>query len=65
MYFTVVIYFYTCISSFADTFFVISWQDYDVEFINKNGSNLEHIRERIGEFLVTQVINPKGEFHFE
>jgi hypothetical protein len=66
MYFTVVVYFYTCISSFADTFFfVISWQDYDVEFINKNGSSLKHIRERIAEFLVTQVIDPKVEFYFE
>jgi hypothetical protein len=45
-------------------FLVISWQDYDVEFINKNGSSLEHIRERIAEFLVTQVIDPKGELHF-
>jgi hypothetical protein len=45
-------------------FLVISWQDYDVKFINKNGSSLKHIRERIAEFLVTQVINPKGEFHF-
>jgi hypothetical protein len=46
-------------------FLVISWQDYDVEFINKNGSCLKHIRDRIAEFLITQVIDPKGEFHFE
>jgi hypothetical protein len=45
-------------------FFVIAWQDYDVEFINKKDSSLEHIRDRIAEFLVTQVIDPKGEFHF-
>jgi hypothetical protein len=45
-------------------FLVISWQDYDVEFINKNGSSLEHFRDRIAEFLVTQVIDSKGEFHF-
>jgi hypothetical protein len=45
-------------------FLVISWQDYDVEFINKKGSSLEHIRERIAEFLVTQVIDRKREFHF-
>jgi hypothetical protein len=32
--------------------------------INKKGSSLEHIRERIAEFLKTQVIDPKGEFHF-
>jgi hypothetical protein len=46
-------------------FLVISWQDYDVEFINKNGSSLEHIREKITEFLVMQVIDPKGEFYFK
>jgi hypothetical protein len=34
-------------------FLVISWQDYDVEFINKNGYCLEHIRERIVEFLAS------------
>jgi hypothetical protein len=45
-------------------FLVISWQDYDVEFINKKGSSLERIRERIAELLVTQVIDPKGKFHF-
>jgi hypothetical protein len=45
-------------------FLVISWQDYDIEFINKKDSSLEHIRERIADFLVTQVIDPKGEFHF-
>jgi hypothetical protein len=64
MYFTIVIYFYICISSFADTFSCYIVEDYDVEFINKKGSSLEHIRGRITEFLVTQVIDPKGEFHF-
>jgi hypothetical protein len=41
-------------------FLVISWHDYDVEFINKKSSSLEHIKERIAEFLITQVIDPKG-----
>jgi hypothetical protein len=45
-------------------FLVISWQDYDVEFINKKSSSLEHIRERITEFLKTQDIDLKGEFYF-
>jgi hypothetical protein len=45
-------------------FLVILCQDYDIEFISKKGSSLEHIRERIVEFLVTQVMDPKGEFHF-
>jgi hypothetical protein len=45
-------------------FLVISWQDYVIEFINKNGSSLEHIRERIAEFLVTQVIDPKWRISF-
>jgi hypothetical protein len=64
MYFTIIIYFYIYISSLLIHFLVISWQDYDVEFINKKGSSLEHIRERIAEFLITQVIDPKGKFHF-
>jgi hypothetical protein len=64
MYFTIVFYFYTCISSFTDTFSCYIVKDYDVEFLNKNGSSLEHIKERIAEFLVMQVIDPKGEFHF-
>jgi hypothetical protein len=64
---------YTLLSSFIFTdafqlllihFLVISWQDYDTEFIKKNGCSLE-TSERIAEFLVTQVIDPKGEFHFE
>jgi Ulp1 family protease len=45
-------------------FLIISWQNYDVEFINKKGSSLEHIKERITESLVTQVIDSKREFHF-
>jgi hypothetical protein len=45
-------------------FLVISWQNYDVEFINKNGSSLKYIKQRIEEFLITQVIDPKGESHF-
>jgi hypothetical protein len=64
MYFTIVIYFYIYISSLLIHFLVISWLDYDVEFINKKGSSLKHIRERIAEFLITQVIDPKGKFHF-
>jgi hypothetical protein len=45
---------YTLLSSFIFTdafqlllihFLVISWQDYDIEFIKKNGCSLEHIRE--------------------
>jgi hypothetical protein len=68
----VIPFIYTLLSSFIFTyafhlllihFLVISWQDYDVPFINEKGSSLEHIRERIAEFLVSQVINPKGEFH--
>jgi hypothetical protein len=63
----------TLLSSFISThafhlllihFLIISCQDYDTEFINKNGSSLEHVSERIAEFLVMQIIDPKGEFHF-
>jgi hypothetical protein len=64
MYFTDVVYFYICISSFLIHFLVISWWDYDIEFINKKGSSLDHIRKSITEFLITQVIDPKGEFYF-
>jgi hypothetical protein len=28
------------------------------------GSSLEHIRERLVWFIVSEVISPKGEFHF-
>jgi hypothetical protein len=62
MYFTIVVYFYICISSFVGTFSCYIVEDYDVKFINKKGSSLEHIRERISEFLVMQVIDPKEEF---
>jgi hypothetical protein len=42
----------------------IVFQDYQNIFINAAGSSLEHIRERLAAFIVSQVINPKGEFHF-
>jgi hypothetical protein len=41
----------------------IVWQDYQNVFINAVDSSLEHIRERLAVFLVSQVISPKGEFH--
>jgi hypothetical protein len=46
------------------TYHFIVWQDYQNAFINAAGSSLEHIRERLAVFIVLQVINPKGEFHF-
>jgi hypothetical protein len=55
----------TLLSSFIFTYaFHLLLIHYDVEFINKKSSNLENIRERIAEFLITQVIDPKGEFYF-
>jgi hypothetical protein len=42
----------------------IVWQDYQNAFINAVGSSLEHIRERLVSFIMSQVISPEGEFHF-
>jgi hypothetical protein len=41
----------------------IVWQDYQNAFINAAGSSLEHIRERLAVFIMSQIISPKGEFH--
>jgi hypothetical protein len=41
------------------------WQDYQNAFINAAGSSLEHIRERPSAFIISEVISPKGEFHFK
>jgi hypothetical protein len=43
----------------------IMWQDYQNAFINAAGSSLEHIRERPSAFIISEVISPKGEFHFK
>jgi hypothetical protein len=43
----------------------IMWQDYQNTFINATGSSLEHFRERLVEFIILEIISPKGEFHFE
>jgi hypothetical protein len=42
----------------------IVWQDNQYAFINAAGSSLEHISERLAAFIMSQVISPKGEFHF-
>jgi hypothetical protein len=34
----------------------IMWQDYQNIFINTAGSSLEHIRERLSTFIVSEVI---------
>jgi hypothetical protein len=31
-------------------------------FINAQGSSLKHIRERLVRFIISEVINPRGEF---
>jgi hypothetical protein len=43
---------------------LIVWEDYQNTFINVAGFSLEHIRERLAAFIVSQVISPNGEFHF-
>jgi hypothetical protein len=38
------------------------WQDYENAF--RRGSSFEHIRERLAIFIVSEVIDPKGEFYY-
>jgi hypothetical protein len=42
----------------------IVWQDYETAFRNATCSNLEHIRERLCMFIISEVINPNGEFYY-
>jgi hypothetical protein len=42
----------------------IVWQDYETAFRNVAGSSLEHIRERLCMFIVSEVINSNGEFYY-
>jgi hypothetical protein len=42
----------------------IVWQDCENAFRNVVDSSLEHIRERLAAFIVSEVINTKGEFYF-
>jgi hypothetical protein len=42
----------------------IVWQDYETAFKNTTGSSLEHIREGLCMFIVSKVINLKGEFYY-
>jgi hypothetical protein len=46
-------------------FLILSWQDYENTFINVAGSSLEHIRERLAAFIVSEIFSPNGEFHFK
>jgi hypothetical protein len=40
------------------------WQDYEIAFRNATGSSLEHIRGRLCMFIVSEIINPMGEFYY-
>jgi hypothetical protein len=42
----------------------IVWQDYQNAFINTSDSSIDHIRERLAAFIVSQVISSNGEFYF-
>jgi uncharacterized membrane protein len=42
----------------------IVWQDYETAFSNAADSSLEYIRERLCMFIVSKIINPKGEFYY-
>jgi hypothetical protein len=46
------------------TFYFIMWQDYEIIFRNAAGSNFEHIRDMLCMFIVSEVINLKGEFYY-
>jgi hypothetical protein len=46
------------------SYFVVS-QDYQNAFINTSGSSLEHIRERLAAFIISEVVSRNGEFHFK
>jgi hypothetical protein len=39
-------------------------QDYETTFRNTTGPSLKHIRERLCMFIVSEVINLKGEFYY-
>jgi hypothetical protein len=43
----------------------IVWQDYQNVFINLAGSSLEHNRERLATFIISEIISPNKEFHFK
>jgi hypothetical protein len=47
-----------------DTSHFIVWQDYETAFRNAASSSLKHIRERLCMFIVSEVINPNGEFYY-
>jgi hypothetical protein len=42
----------------------IVWQDYETTFRNIADSSLEHIRERLFMFIISEVIYPKGGFYY-
>jgi hypothetical protein len=46
-------------------FLILSWQDYKNAFINAADSSLEHIRERLAAFIISDVISLNREFHFK
>jgi hypothetical protein len=46
------------------TYHFIVWQDYETAFRNTTGSSLKHFRERLFMFIISEVINPKGEFYY-
>jgi hypothetical protein len=40
------------------------WQDNETVFRNAAGSSIEHIREKLYKFMVSEVINSKGKFYY-
>jgi hypothetical protein len=43
----------------------IVWQDYKTAFRNATCSSLEHIGKRLCMFIVSELIDPKGEFYYD
>jgi hypothetical protein len=46
------------------TLHFIVWQEYQNNFINATGPSLVQNRERLAAFIVSEIISPNGEFHF-
>ena len=43
---------------------IISWQDYENAYAREDYHSLAHIREKLVGFLMSEVLSPKGEFHY-
>jgi hypothetical protein len=44
---------------------LLVWQDYQNAFTSVVVSSLEHIRESLAAFIISELISPTGEFRFK